>query len=102
MCGKQTASKNMPSHIEANHITGISHSCNICGKTSRSRDALRKHKHTYHDDVDDDYNYDDDDDDKGTPKTRYEIKRMLDVQGTWVRSDFSFSGNSQNILNWMK
>ena len=53
------------------------------------------------DDVDDDYNYDDDDD-KGTPKTRFEIKRMLDVQGTWVRSDFSFSSISQNILNWMK
>ena len=44
ICGKQTASNNMPSHIEANHITGISHPCNICGNTSRSRDALRVHK----------------------------------------------------------
>ena len=51
ICGKQSASNNMPSHIEANHITGISHSCNICGNTSRSRDALRKHKHTYHETI---------------------------------------------------
>ena len=35
MCGKQTALGNMPSHIEANHITGVSHACDICGKTSR-------------------------------------------------------------------
>ena len=47
ICGKQTASNNMPSHIEANHITGISHPCNICGKTSRSRDALRCHKNAH-------------------------------------------------------
>ena len=44
ICGKEGASNNMPSHIEANHITGVSHSCNICGKISRSRDGLRKHK----------------------------------------------------------
>ena len=48
ICGKQTASMNMPSHIEANHITGVSHPCNICGKTCRSRDALRMHKNAYH------------------------------------------------------
>ena len=44
ICGKQSASNNMPSHIEANHITGLSHACSICGKTSRSRDAVRVHK----------------------------------------------------------
>ena len=48
ICGKQTASNNMPSHIEANHIDGISHPCDICGKTSRSRHALATHKHSYH------------------------------------------------------
>ena len=48
ICGKQGASNNMPSHIEANHITGVSHPCNICGKTSRSRNALKVHKSTYH------------------------------------------------------
>ena len=48
ICGKETPSNKMPSHIEAKHITGVSHSCDICGKASRSRDSLRKHKHTYH------------------------------------------------------
>ena len=48
ICGKEGPSNNMPSHIEANHITGISHTCNICGKTSRSRNALKMHKHNYH------------------------------------------------------
>ena len=33
----------MPNHIEANHITGVSHACDTCGKTSRTRDALWKH-----------------------------------------------------------
>ena len=32
------------SHVKANHITGVSHSCDICGKTSRSRDNFRHHK----------------------------------------------------------
>ena len=50
ICGKEGPSNNMPCHIEANHITGISHTCNICGKTSRSRNALKMHKHTYHKD----------------------------------------------------
>ena len=48
VCGKEGPSNNMPSHIEAKHITGVSHSCNICGKSSRSRDALRKHKYRCH------------------------------------------------------
>ena len=48
ICGKEGPANNKRSHMEANQITGVSHSCNICGKTSRSRDALRKHKHNYH------------------------------------------------------
>ena len=48
VCGKQKPLKQMPQHIEANHITGISHSCDLCGKTSRSRNALKVHKITYH------------------------------------------------------
>ena len=51
ICGKQSVSKNMPNHIEAKHITGASHACNICGQTSRSRDGLRIHKRKYHDSV---------------------------------------------------
>ena len=48
ICGKESPYRNMPSHIEANHITGVFHPCIICGKTSRSRGALRVHKHAYH------------------------------------------------------
>ena len=48
ICGKEGPANNMPNHIEAIHISGVSHSCNICGKTSRSGDVLRKHKHNYH------------------------------------------------------
>ena len=44
VCGKQTSTFNMPTHIEGNHITGVSHACDICDKVSRSREALRKHK----------------------------------------------------------
>ena len=35
VCGKQKPLKHMPQHIEANHITGVSHPCDICGKESR-------------------------------------------------------------------
>ena len=43
ICGNEGPLKTMPRHIEANHITGISHSCDICGKVSRSRNSLSKH-----------------------------------------------------------
>ena len=49
ICGKQASTSHMPSHIEANHITGVSHSCDICGKVSRSRNALSTHKLNMHD-----------------------------------------------------
>ena len=48
VCGQQKPFRQMPQHIEANHITGISHSCDLCGKTSRSRNALKVHKIAYH------------------------------------------------------
>ena len=47
-CGKQGPYKDMPRHIEANHIDGVSHACNICGKVSRSRGALSKHMSIFH------------------------------------------------------
>ena len=50
MCGKEGSWTNIWNHIETNHVTGISHSCNICGKTSRSRNGLAKHKGEYHKD----------------------------------------------------
>ena len=48
ICGKEGPYKNMPNHIKANHITGVSHSCDICGKVSRSRPALSMHKLNTH------------------------------------------------------
>ena len=50
ICGKQTKLTHMMDHIEAMHITGLSHACDICGKTSRSRNALAAHKSSYHKD----------------------------------------------------
>ena len=49
VCGKQLPLKAMPSHIEANHITGISHTCDICGKGFRSRRSLGPHVSRKHD-----------------------------------------------------
>ena len=47
-CGKQAPYSQLPQHIEANHIDGVSHACDICGKVSRTREGLRKHKAKEH------------------------------------------------------
>ena len=45
VCEKNSTYKHhILQHIEANHIQGISHSCNQCGKVSRSRTALAVNK----------------------------------------------------------
>ena len=43
VCGKEGKQGNIIDHIESNHITGIALSCNICGKTSPTRNALAQH-----------------------------------------------------------
>ena len=43
VCGKEGKGSDVSRHIEANHISNLSHSCDICGKTSRSRNGLRQH-----------------------------------------------------------
>ena len=49
VCGKEGQPANIMNHIEANHIdSNISHSCDICGKISRSRNGLRLHKAKEH------------------------------------------------------
>ena len=48
VCGNEGPLKTMPRHIEANHITGVSHTCDICGKISRSRHGLRLHISNFH------------------------------------------------------
>jgi len=51
VCGKEGDLTDIKRHIEAHHITGVSHTCNICRKTVRSRDALRQHKSTSHNNI---------------------------------------------------
>ena len=48
VCGKEGGMSNLKVHIEANHITGVTHTCDICKKTSRSRHALYMHKREHH------------------------------------------------------
>ena len=48
VCGKEGQLANIMQHIEANHITGVTHTCDICSKTTRSRHALRLHKSREH------------------------------------------------------
>ena len=47
-CGKEGPWNVIRDHIEANHITGVSHTCDICGKESRSRNGLKQHKSLRH------------------------------------------------------
>ena len=48
VCGKEGQTQFIKRHIESNHITGVSHPCDLCGKMSRSRAALVVHKSTQH------------------------------------------------------
>ena len=48
VCGHEGPRVFVVRHIEAKHITGVSHPCDICGKTARSRNALTKHKSRDH------------------------------------------------------
>merc|ERR1712243_167711 len=48
VCGKEGARAHVAPHIEAKHLAGVSHTCDLCGKTARSRDGLRKHNKNFH------------------------------------------------------
>ena len=48
ICGKVGRATTVKHHVEANHITGVNHSCEICGKISRTRNAARHHKRDNH------------------------------------------------------
>jgi len=47
-CGKEDVHSNIKKHIESIHLSGLTHTCNICGKTSRSRNGLYLHKSKVH------------------------------------------------------
>jgi hypothetical protein len=51
VCGKENQGKqsrrDLGRHIET-HIEGVSHPCNLCGKVSRSSNALQKHVSAFH------------------------------------------------------
>ena len=49
VCGKEGPYSAMRDHIEAHHITGVSHTCHICGITvSKSRKGLAQHIRKVH------------------------------------------------------
>ena len=48
VCGKEGMNHAIKTHIEANHIEGIVNPCNLCGKTFRSRNALKLHNRFHH------------------------------------------------------
>jgi len=48
VCGKEGQMYNIRKHIKANHITGVYHSCHICGKIAMSSHALAEHNSRYH------------------------------------------------------
>ena len=47
-CGKEGERVTIRNHIEANHITGISIPCDLCGKSFKSRKAVINHKSQHH------------------------------------------------------
>ena len=48
VCGKETQRSHMVTHIEGNHLVGVSLPCNFCEMTFRSRKAKEHHMRTYH------------------------------------------------------
>ena len=44
VCGKEGYLSTIQKHIEANHINGRINKCNLCGRNSKTREALRLHK----------------------------------------------------------
>merc|ERR1712129_61336 len=43
VCGKEGELSATKRHIESHHITGVSHTCSICGKTSNTRHSFNRH-----------------------------------------------------------
>ena len=48
VCGKEGLSCEIKSHIEANHMEGLSIPCDFCNMTFSGRRGLTRHKHKFH------------------------------------------------------
>ena len=49
ICGKRNRNKShIVSHIEGVHISGLSHPCELCGKSLGSRNSLGGHVRKFH------------------------------------------------------
>ena len=48
VCGKEGYRNDIMNHIEAHHITGVSHSCRFCSKTFRNRHTMKMHISIHH------------------------------------------------------
>ena len=48
VCGKEGSPSHLIEHIEANHITGVFHPCNFCGKSFKARYTLSQHVSRIH------------------------------------------------------
>ena len=48
VCGKEEKKSHLKSHIESNHLEGMSFQCKRCGKTSKTRNALKIHNSHFH------------------------------------------------------
>ena len=48
VCGKEDVNQNLKSHIEINHLEGVSIPCNLCEKTFRSRKYMHAHNSRHH------------------------------------------------------
>ena len=48
VCGEGGRQIVIKTHIEAKHITGITHTCEICGNRAKTKSSLLAHKSKYH------------------------------------------------------
>merc|ERR1712129_105782 len=48
VCGKEGLMYQIREHIESMHISGISHTCIICGSVAKTRHSLRTHNYKFH------------------------------------------------------
>merc|ERR1712129_38581 len=48
VCGKEGTMRGIIDHIEAHHIIGVSHTCDICGKVAKTKNSFYVHKSRAH------------------------------------------------------